>query len=151
MQQERKDWSPQEDYNLTAAEAASRRGGLHVVVACPWVLQLDLDEGMSVNEDVASLLRDNGWITTERLTTTSQNGNQHVYIRTARWIDDLNRSGLQSMLGSDPKRETLSWMRLQRDPEGMDEGPATVLFETDEHYSRAKHFVNYCNTGEVKF
>ncbi len=58
--------------------------------------------------------------------TTSQHGNKHVYIRLSRSVSDFERLILQSVLGSDPVKETLTLLRLLQGGDG-----AVCLFETE--------------------
>lgn len=134
------------DNRRKAIEEAERRG-LKVVEADDLTLQLDLDRPFATKSpvsqqelDVADIFREHfadeedGVV--KRLYTASQNGNEHRYLRLRKPLSVEARIALQAILGSDPKREILSLLRVVR---GV--APAIVLFEMPEVEATVKEFL----------
>lgn len=118
------------------ADAAA--AGLVVVVPQRDELQLDIDtpEDLEHYEQMRQLLQDTGYYVQEVRRTKSVSGNTHVYVR-ALWTERLSvleRIMLQAMLGSDRKRELLSYLRHKS---GDKSKPPTVLFERPEELAAA--------------
>jgi hypothetical protein len=44
----------------------------------------------------------------------SRGGNRHIILRVGMQISDLERVLLQAVLGSDPQREVLAWIRIRQ-------------------------------------
>lgn len=126
----------QREYNATDVYTLARERGVTAVEADDMHLQIDMDEPASLKAIAAyEILKDETDMVVDSLVTRSQNGHHHVYVRLKHPLDLRSRIALQSMFGSDPKRELLSLMRIDiRDPE-------LVLFETEEELPRVLEFL----------
>lgn len=100
---------------------------LDVVLPADDELFIDIDAPLDAEwlKLMVKVLHDNGWPVDTIKTTTSRNGNTHVYLHTLRPVTPVERIALQACLGSDRKRELLSLLRIIRE---LDR-PATVFFE----------------------
>jgi hypothetical protein len=91
---------------------------------------VDLDYAPDVKLDVEVILLREGILSPQngKLMTTSKSGanHHHVYFRTVKPMGEAERIALQALLGSDPLREALGIVHLQRG------AIASVLFETPE-------------------
>lgn len=116
----------------------AREMGLVCVVPTSVELQADLDDGAELNNDVLTVLIDQGFLdpNSEILETISKSGNRHNYLTLKRSCSVSYRIGLQAALGSDPVRETLSMARCFVSPPGRE----TVLFETPEEAIRVEEW-----------
>lgn len=111
---------------VAQVEARATSLGLIPFFAGAFELFLDLDRDMFIHGEVFAVLDKVNPIKSS-LTTTSVNGNRHVYFRLEHPINDLMRVALESALGSDPVRQTLMALRAYRGYDTMD-----ALFETVE-------------------
>lgn len=114
--------------------------GLNLVESASDLLLCDLDTPESVKvfwdrfgdlEEIPDLIKG------KPLLTISKSGKKHGYVRLARELNELERIGLQAVLGSDTKREALSVQRSI----GKTRDGASVLFETDEEINRVRAFI----------
>lgn len=105
--------------------------GLTLVLPADNELQLDIDTPAQRQQFTAhlGLVQDFVSCVVDR-ETVSKGGNSHIYLKLGRAISPTERVALQAMLGSDPKREFLSLMRVWYQPElppsAMFEGSAKV-------------------------
>jgi hypothetical protein len=129
------EWETKE-YNAPLVADVAHDRGLNMVEADAHHLQLDLDKPRTAEQEAALdiLMRDTDLVEA-LLTTVSQHGKQHLYVRLSRALDLKTRVMLQAILGSDPRRELLSAMR-----EGVRD-PELVLFETDAEYPLVLSFL----------
>lgn len=106
----------------------AREKGLVAVLPEEDQLFLDIDhtDDLKVMRDVIKVLRHNGFVIWEERRTTSKSGNVHVYLRCERALGTLERVLLQACLGSDRKREVLSYLR-----ERAGNFAPTVFFEKE--------------------
>lgn len=131
---------PDSEYRLNAVYERAEALGVHVILPPPNVLTVDLDNDTSkavYDENIGILLNQEPEFVERTVVTTSRNGNQHMYIQLNRVVTELERLGLQAMLGSDPKREILGHARLQHGIE-----PVSVMFETEDQVDLATRFCN---------
>lgn len=105
--------------------------GCEVVLPKPYQLQIDLDTDadlVRMDNMIAVLQRNEIHVAVEKI-TTSRSGNRHAYVRVNGMtrgvgcettdgydsdISPLLRIALQACLGSDPKRELLSLLRIAK-------------------------------------
>lgn len=130
--------------NELSIEAEAR--GVEVAVSDDYHLQLDWDENvidMQRYEEVMAILKERGIIAEplNMLETVSQHGNRHRYIALAVPLTWIERSALQAMLQSDPKREVLSFLRALQDTRDT----PTALFETPGLQATRAHDWKSCN------
>ncbi len=127
------------EFLFDAYEAAENRGpNIRVVESDDWHLQLDHDAAKDGSfpaiADRLQLLDDDGLIEAGvYLMTTSPGGNRHIYLKLKKQKTEEERIMLQAMLGSDGKRELLSYLGTKH--------PRVVLFETEEEYVRVCAFL----------
>lgn len=103
---------------------------LNVVESSDKVLFIDLDSAEAETHFKAQLLvlQENcPKIVKDYIYTTSKGGNTHVYMRLTKSLSLTHRIGLQAALGSDPKREILSFAAAFNN-----EPTVSVLFETND-------------------
>jgi anaerobic glycerol-3-phosphate dehydrogenase len=93
-------------------------------------LFIDIDDVDSLHrcEKYLAVLSDNDFEIIDVNKKRSRNGNWHVRVQLAEPVNDIERILLQACLGSDPKRELLSFLRLKF---RLDR-PPTVFFEKPE-------------------
>ena len=93
-------------------------------------LFIDIDDDASLNTylEMGRVLHENGFYFTETKRTRSAGGNTHIYAKFTKQLTDLERVLLQACLGSDRKRELLSFLRIVL---RLDRAP-TVFFETPD-------------------
>lgn len=102
----------------TRRDKTAEERGLDIEYPGPAELFVDIDDARSLyafNDGLAIL----GELVTGHTITPSASGGDHFHIRVtlSRDIDAKERVALQAMLGSDRKRELLSWLTLEHDPE----------------------------------
>ncbi len=117
--------------------------GLQALHEHPGVLQLDLDSEASLAafSENLELLRDliPGLIAdSEPLITTSPGGNFHAYLKLAQVLAGKDRLLLQTLLGSDPKREMFNLARLMVSPT---DHTGMALLETETEHNRVLAYV----------
>jgi hypothetical protein len=103
------------DLNDDPVEIAKQRG-LTVVLPDQFQLFIDLDQKDGTPSELIegmALLQNYGIGVTVERTTRSSGGNQHIYLRLGTALTDTERILLQACLGSDSKRELLSWLRIK--------------------------------------
>lgn len=95
-------------------EAIAAAKGLVCIFPAANELALDLDEVNCANSAVVRVLNDNGILhVADTLMTSSAGGNLHLYIRFYRTFTITERALFQAVLGSDPIREILSYLRFE--------------------------------------
>jgi hypothetical protein len=107
---------PEADYVLGRPIAEKQAGGLTIIDANDYVLQLDFDTTDAYETFVAILLpgllrldHDKGILGIRKVVKTMlKSGNTHVYITTEQVMLTATRVALQAILGSDPVREMLN-------------------------------------------
>ena len=102
--------------------------GMEVHLPAPNELFIDIDsdEGHALFTRMRSVLEINGIHFTEvKIEASRTEGHMHIRATLPFDVTDEVRILLQAVLGSDPKRELLSWLRIHSD---MDRAP-TVFFE----------------------
>lgn len=113
--------------------------GLKMVVGSPDLLLIDLDNGASLdkfNENLNILKEFPAHFIKGYLLTKSKSGNTHAYVKLKKEFGVLERIGLQAVLGSDTKRESLSVLELTKEYE-----EPTVLFETPSEYDKVMQWL----------
>lgn len=122
---EKKEYSPEIETVESITAVADERG---LVAFFPMgnELFLDFDGDAKINQRVLDIVTEQfGWAAT--LTTISQSGNGlHMYIRLNDHLSNRDRVALQAALGSDPVREALSIVRLDKGSSAH-----SALFETE--------------------
>jgi hypothetical protein len=109
----------------TATRMYAEEHGWDCVTACPYDVWVDLDTPSAITAfDELWKLFLQLWPKAQIVRrTTSKSGNgQHVYVRMTKEYPASIRIGLAASLGSDPKREMLSIMRV------LNEDPEPILF-----------------------
>jgi hypothetical protein len=124
--------------------------GLECIESDERLLQLDLDSPEAVEAHGVLLemfkryfpktLSGKSVAIVGQMTTTSKSGGTHVYLTLAQPLSERERIELQSLLGSDRKREILNLVRVDRLGDGV-----ITLFETPEEAYRVRSFL-----GRVK-
>jgi hypothetical protein len=126
-------------------EIAGRRGLVCIFPQADEIL-LDVDYGpfKLEMEKMLETLGANGYAFSlaNSLTTASTGGNKHVYLalialRPGLELTPAMRVVIQTCLGSDPKREFLSMLRIVG---GAEEGSEGALFETAEEAKRVEEW-----------
>lgn len=118
-------------------EAEARALGMIAIFPEAKELQIDLDEGMSLNKYALEILEDNDWTVLAELNTISKGGNKHLilFMETpdGQSISNLQRAAIQASLGSDPTRELLAALYEY-------EGPHYIfcLFESKENAAKVE-------------
>lgn len=81
-----------------------------------YTLQLDIDGQSDTNELFNYCLAVIRRVMTVEIIEEyeSRGGNRHVILRVSEPLSDLERIALQAILGSDPQREALGWMRIRQ-------------------------------------
>jgi hypothetical protein len=115
--------------------AIAEHNGLIPFLAGDNELLIDYDVKAPNNDHVIITLEENGISIISSLQTTSKSGNQHLYYRLNRTVTVPERIALQSLLGSDPIRETLSLVRWFT---GSEHEAITALFETEKEAKKVK-------------
>lgn len=88
--------------------------GLIIVEPKSNQLQLDIDSPDKPEEyDSLMSILEQGVGITEEKETISRSGNKHIYITLDRPLSHYERIALQACLGSDRKRELLTWLNYQ--------------------------------------
>lgn len=107
-----------DEYPDSTAEAKEKaaKSGLDVVMGDDYTLQLDLDTAADVKAwEWAQHRLDHVGIKPQSIETwASKSGNTHVVIRLTEPLPVLHRIGLQAALGSDRRREFLSFRDVSR-------------------------------------
>jgi hypothetical protein len=136
--------------DFRSLEADAKRVGCFVVVPADneLLLDIDTDEQPILPFSVIDTLMKNGVHITSRLETVSRNGRRHVYLRLDTTLPVESRVALQALLGSDPKRETISVLRCRAMATNEDVLP-TVLFETNEEAKRVGAWRQHCREFEL--
>lgn len=114
--------------------AVAAREGLRVDLPGPYELFIDIDsqEDREHYDAMRAILIQNGIeIVSERETPSSKSAERHSHIRlvlnSPEPLTPIERIALQACLGSDRKRELLSWLRIRLK---LDR-PPTVFFERE--------------------
>lgn len=109
--------------------AAAAELGLRVRLPADDELFVDIDSDEAFNTMVAmrDVLRESGFGLTLRWITDSKSGYPHQHVCLVAWraLTPLERVALQACLGSDRKRELLSFLRIEE----KTDRPPTVFFE----------------------
>lgn len=105
-------------------EAAKDRG-VKALIPADNELFIDIDtpEQLTQFYEMRALLHENAVSFKMKKTKSRTKGHFHIRATFRRNITPIERIALQAILGSDPKREALSWLRIQRGEE------ATFFFE----------------------
>lgn len=126
-------------FHRTEREVIQAAHALGLIAVFPRDDELMLDIDRPYCGQIAELVNKENWdIMLERikvksfLITRSKSGNAHIYVWIDRVLDEFSRVALQACLGSDSKREILSWMR-RADGEGA---ATTCCFETEQEFDR---------------
>jgi hypothetical protein len=124
-------WETSGSYPIDNGMEAAKKQGLKVVPAQADELQIDIDNKES-HERFYSMLGmlmsffpDITW--EEKKSKSESPFRLHITVNLGHKISNVERVLLQAIMGSDPKRELLSYIRLLRGIE-----PATLFFEKDE-------------------
>lgn len=126
----------------------AEKAGLVMFESDQQTLLLDLDEPDAMAEvDVFERLLFSGKIEEEILTTRSNGGNTHVYIRLKYKTPSIKRIVMQASLGSDGLRELLS---LERVNQKVARNPS-VLFETAEEAVRVRAWLASWPDDDIPF
>lgn len=113
-------------------------------------LQLDIDQPFGVynatqRKRVEDVLAQNGINIVSTLITESKSGNTHIYLKLDQGFEDyLFRITLQAAMGSDPVRETLSFLRYRAESEAP-----IALFETGKAAKDVFQWRKYVNDGAL--
>lgn len=128
------DLSSGQTYDTVSSEWAFERASReNLLVAVPGISELFIDidneHGLSQFETQYRVLlkfRPRAQVTRNTPSPSGEPGHFHIVVDLGESVDPLERCLLQAILGSDPKRELLSWQRLNN----QDEVP-TLFFELD--------------------
>jgi hypothetical protein len=102
--------------SLESAKAAAAEKGQVVVLPADDELFLDIDDdaSMEIFKSCAQMMMVKVQITwTIKPSPSGKDGRYHVTVKMPRSVTPLERIAIQSFMGSDRKRECLSWCRLQ--------------------------------------
>jgi len=110
--------------SVESAKAKAQTLGRIVVFPRPNELFLDIDNPAAMRRFVRGVARFIGVTFLVRPSPSGRPGRHHVVVTMPTAVTPMERIALQSMLGSDPVREMLSWRRIQH---GIDD--ATLFFE----------------------
>lgn len=115
---------------VATLEAAATRKGLVIRYPEPNELFVDIDspEQYAAHRELLEIFRRHQaceWVSWP--SPSGKAGREHIVVTMDRPVKDAaERVMLQSLLGSDPKREALSWLRIQR---GCEDKVVSVFFE----------------------
>lgn len=127
-----------EDYNRNPYKVAEERG-LMIVLPPDDVITLDIDDGEWEHRARMPMMVELLLIRPDSIETTSASGKGlHVYIRTFRTLSALEKICVQSLLGSDYRREALC---LMRELEKKTEFPNLLMFETEEQFLKVSEWL----------
>lgn len=123
--------------NDTAFERAAE-AGLDVVVPDEYTLTVDYDAPVidTAFFETLEILQKFYPVEIEK-TLRSKSGNYHIYLRSTEPLTDLEKVALQAILGSDPKRELFSFVRVKEG--GL--GYPSILFEKKVTDAPAQEYV----------
>jgi hypothetical protein len=96
--------------------------------AAPNELQIDADRWPWQLMESLGTLTFKEWITVKemRMTPSKDSGHYHIRILLSDRLPLMDRVALQAILGSDPKRELMNWMRVRNG------APHPILFLEDD-------------------
>jgi hypothetical protein len=109
---------------IESAKAKAKTLGRVVVFPKANELFIDIDNPAAMRRFVRGVARFTGVTFLVRPSPSGRPGRHHVVVTMPTEVTPMERIALQSMLGSDPVRELLSWRRIQH---GIEE--PTLFFE----------------------
>lgn len=139
-----------EEYQLDRdIHEVAARIGLRAVPADDRMIQVDWDAPEWAPNDAqsaAQYLLDQHFGISSVLITTSKSGNRHIYFFLDTPMDLASRVAFQAALGSDPKREALGVLRIQK----LIASPV-AFFETEDEYQRVQKRIQELRPDETPF